>query len=86
MAEGGPPADLAFEAWATERYCLFNPQGGRVDRGDLSHEPWQLERASLLEWEGNFLSLVPGAESFRLVSASYSPLLDVQFQPFERNA
>jgi uncharacterized protein YqjF (DUF2071 family) len=82
-----PPRDLAFERWATERYCLFNVWKGGVVRGDVEHLPWQLETARLETWEGNFLDLVPGTQNeFRYLSGSYSECLDVSFSPFERNA
>jgi uncharacterized protein YqjF (DUF2071 family) len=38
----------SFEHWATERYCLY-AQGsrGQLYRGDVHHQPWPLQRATI---------------------------------------
>lgn len=52
----------SLEHWMTERYSLYSADGrGRVFRGDVTHEPWPLQRAEasfahcdmtrILEWE-----------------------------------
>lgn len=46
----------SFEAWATERYCLYATAArGRVLRGDIHHEPWPLQTAEV-EIEANTLA------------------------------
>ena len=35
------PGSLEF--FLTERYCLFTALGGRVQRGDIYHQPWPLQ-------------------------------------------
>ena len=38
-----------LEHWLTARYCLYTADHrGRILRGEIDHEPWQLQRA---EWE-----------------------------------
>lgn len=83
LPEDLSPRTDAFSLWATERYALLNVREGRVFRGPLRHERWPLTSARVETFEGNFLSLVPGAESFRFCAASFCDRLDVSFQPFE---
>ncbi|MEK1831257.1 DUF2071 domain-containing protein [Priestia megaterium] len=33
--------------WLTERYCLFTTHQGNVYRGDLYHDPWELQKGSV---------------------------------------
>lgn len=36
----------SLDAWLTERYCLYSIDAkGQVYRGDIHHEPWQLQHA-----------------------------------------
>ena len=45
----------SFEAWLTERYCLYATNSrGRVFRGEIHHDPWPLQTAEV-EIERNTL-------------------------------
>lgn len=72
-----------FSDWATERYCLFNVKKYKVYRGTVFHNPWKLNALEVKKFEGNFLSLVPNADSFKLYASSYCRLIDVSFKAFE---
>lgn len=46
----------SFEAWATERYCLYAAdRRGRLYRGHVHHPPWPLHRAEIEITENNLL-------------------------------
>jgi len=34
-----------LEHWLVERYCLYTVRSGTVDRVEIDHEPWPLQRA-----------------------------------------
>jgi uncharacterized protein YqjF (DUF2071 family) len=59
----------SFDAWLTERYCLYSADGaGRVYRVDIDHQPWPLQPAeaeirenTLGEWLGIPLRGAPQA-------------------------
>ena len=34
-----------LEHWLIERYCLYTVRGGRVQRLEIDHDPWPLQRA-----------------------------------------
>jgi uncharacterized protein YqjF (DUF2071 family) len=83
LVDDSSPQQDPFAIWATERYALINVRAGRVFRGALRHERWPLKNAKVDIFEGNFLSLVPGAENFRFCGAGSCGRLDVSFRPFE---
>ncbi|MCP8969881.1 YqjF family protein [Ectobacillus ponti] len=42
----------SLEHWLTERYCLYTDKGNQLYRGDISHDPWELQLAVCdLEYE-----------------------------------
>jgi uncharacterized protein YqjF (DUF2071 family) len=60
-SDGGPPVAFrayyepeekvfvaipgTIEHWLIERYCLYTVRDGRVDRLEIDHDPWPLQRA-----------------------------------------
>lgn len=60
------PAPGTFEHWATERYCLysFSDRHG-IERVEVHHAPWPLQRAELVIEESSMLS-----------AASITPLME----------
>lgn len=41
------PAEL--DRWLTERYCLYHPLGGTLQRYEVHHVPWPLQRLELVQ-------------------------------------
>ncbi len=76
------PSD-SFEAWSTERYCLYTvDRKGRLLRGQIQHPKWALQAAEL-EISRNTLT-----QAFDLgerhPSLLYSKSIDVVVYPLER--
>ncbi|WML46620.1 DUF2071 domain-containing protein [Neobacillus sp. PS3-34] len=60
------PVSARFEAelnsidyWLTERYCLYTTHHNRLYRGEISHQPWQLQLANA-EISMNSMVDIPG--------------------------
>ena len=47
-AELPPSESGSLRNFLTERYCLYSARGGKVWRGGIHHEPWNLREAELL--------------------------------------
>jgi uncharacterized protein YqjF (DUF2071 family) len=46
-SQPAPAPRGSIEEWFTERYCLYTVDDGRVNRLEIHHPPWQLERATM---------------------------------------
>ena len=42
-----PPEPDTVEHWLTERYCLYSVRRGVLCRGEIHHDPWPLQPASV---------------------------------------
>jgi uncharacterized protein len=61
------PGSLEF--FLTERYCLYSEKDGELYRARIYHEPWPLQKASLVSLESNMV------ESLGLPTPKGEPLL-----------
>jgi uncharacterized protein YqjF (DUF2071 family) len=69
VAEGFEPQQRTLEHFLTERYCLYCVSHDRIYRGEIHHQPWQLQVA-----EGEFMrNTMADAAGFALPSRK--PLL-----------
>jgi hypothetical protein len=60
----------SLEWFLVERYCLYALRGGRLQRGEIHHRLWELQRAEV-RLEANTMSPVPlpGVEPHALYAA-----------------
>ena len=76
-------AEGSLEHFLVERYLLFTESGGRLYRGRVHHQPYELQRAELESLEQTLV----WAAGIRLSSEAphilYSPGVDVQVEPIE---
>ncbi|MGC6455426.1 MAG: YqjF family protein [Coraliomargaritaceae bacterium] len=72
-----------LDRWLVERYSLFTRGRDSFFRGDVLHEPWQLNRVSDLEVSES-LSEEFGFSSTNQWHARYAAVLDVRFRPFTK--
>jgi uncharacterized protein YqjF (DUF2071 family) len=73
-----------LQRWITERYHLFLNHQGRVFRGDVHHEPWKTQAASLKRYGGNFEEMAGLNLNSTPNSAYYARRLKVRFSRFVR--
>jgi uncharacterized protein len=71
----------SFEHWATERYCLYTlDDDQRVQRGEIHHPPWPLQRATV-EIAHNTMGRQVGIELDAEPTAHFAGRQDVVFWP-----
>ncbi|PYT33628.1 MAG: hypothetical protein DMF52_15190 [Acidobacteria bacterium] len=64
------PAPGSLEHWLSERFCYYTVGlDGRIDRGEIDHPPWSLERARVDIFESGW----PGV--FEIASVAGAPTL-----------
>lgn len=76
MVESDP-----LDVWLTERYHLYTKTTNHLYRGDVMHEPWQLEEVDVISFEDTF-SPQFGFDPAANIRARYAESLDVRFRPF----
>ena len=59
----------SVEFFLTERYCLYSAHEGEIFRARIYHEPWPLQKASLVSFESTMI------ESHDLPTPNEDPLL-----------
>ena len=60
----------SLEHWLSERFCYYTVgRDGRIDRGEIDHPPWSLERARVDIFESGW----PGV--FEIASVAGAPTL-----------
>ncbi len=73
----------SFEAWSTERYCLYSrDRKGRLYRGEIQHPRWPLEKAGFEIRENTIAMDYPLTAMHP--SAMFSRAIDVVVYPLER--
>lgn len=77
------PGSLAW--FLTERYRIFSKTKGRIQTGEIRHEPWPLRSAILDEYESTLLSAVGLPEPSEAPVLHHSDELAVDLWPL-RNA
>jgi uncharacterized protein len=74
----------SLEHWLTERYCLYTTHHGRVDRGEIHHQPWPLQDAEA-ELETNSVAAAAGISlSGPAPSLMFARRLEVLIWPLQR--
>ncbi|WP_394138105.1 YqjF family protein [Cytobacillus oceanisediminis] len=73
-----------FDAWLTERYCLWVTKGNRVFRGDIHHTKWQLHEASCHIQHNSMASFLPREYFQGQPILHYSPQKHAFFWPLKR--
>lgn len=76
--------DCRLSKWLTERYSLFTVSGKKVFRGDVTHEPWDLNKCEIIKFSDNFSDEFGFPTKNKELHLAYSPGLDVRFIPFKR--
>ena len=73
------PGSLAW--FLTERYRLFTKAKGKIQTGEIRHEPWPLRSAILDEYESNLFSVAGLPEPSEAPVLHHSDELAVDFWP-----
>lgn len=78
--------DYALHRWLTERYRLFAETPKGIAAGEVLHEPWPLQEASILEFQNDFSSQfdlpLEIAHKTQYFGSAYAKKLRVRFRPF----
>ncbi len=76
------PTFDSFDAWCTERYCLYSAdRQGNLYRGEIHHRQWPLQRAEIEIRENNLTNFIAVGDQHP--SVLYCPEIDVVIWPLE---
>ena len=78
------PLKCSLSTWLTERYSLFTVSGEKVFRGDVLHDPWNLNECKVLNLDDHFSDEFGFSSNGRNLNVAYSSGIDVRFVPFKR--
>ncbi|SDN76762.1 YqjF family protein [Alkalicoccus daliensis] len=70
--------------WLTERYALLKAKNGKVTKGPIHHEPWELREAELTIHKNELLDFINPEISKTEPLVHYSKAKEVLFYPFEK--
>ncbi len=79
-----PLVTSSLSEWLVERYSLYTIKKGKLYRGDVIHDPWDLHFSKVVSLkEGLCEEFFPQVDT-ELENSFYSPELPVSFKPFQR--
>lgn len=71
----------SFDAWATERYCLFTLKNGLPCQGIVLHKPWELSSVKIRELNNHFTKMLT-PDVGEIIGTSYAKEMKVSFKNF----
>lgn len=70
--------------WLTERYALLKTKNGKVMKGPIFHEPWELQEAKVTIHQNELIDFLPDHVKEAEPLVHYSKTKEVKFYPFEK--